>query len=295
MARAIHELSGRRGAFVGVNCGALPQALIEDELFGHRRGAFTGAVDDRPGLVRSAEGGTLFLDEIGELPAASQVAFLRVLQEREVVPLGSDRPIKVDIRLCAATLRDLDELVASGRFRRDLHARLFDLTIELPPLRERRADLGLLVRALLARIPGGAGARFAPAALRALVRHDWPSNIRELEKALRGAVARASGEAIELRHLPEAARREPRDAPVDVDPRAPDAPIAAGPSTGFRPLADEQRELEIERLRAALEATGGNQTRAAALLSVPIRTFSEKVKQYRLAVTRRKRGETEDP
>ncbi|MGH2897158.1 MAG: sigma 54-interacting transcriptional regulator, partial [Solirubrobacteraceae bacterium] len=142
VARALHTLSGRSGAFVAVNCGALPPNLIEAELFGHRRGAFTGAHVERLGLVRAADGGTLFLDEVGELPATSQAAFLRVLQEHEVVPVGVDHPIKVDIRLCAATLRDLDALVSAGRFRRDLYARLFGLTTELAPLRLRRVDLG---------------------------------------------------------------------------------------------------------------------------------------------------------
>jgi DNA-binding NtrC family response regulator len=206
VARAVHELSGRSGAFVAVNCGALPPSLIEAELFGHRRGAFTGAVGERLGLVRSADGGTLFLDEVGELPAASQAAFLRVLQEHEVVPVGMDHPINVDIRLCAATLRDLEALVSAGRFRRDLYARLFGLTIGLPPLRQRRVDIGLLVRRMLAAIPGGAQVRFAPVALRALLRHDWPFNIRELEKLLVTAVALATDGVIEAAHLPQALR-----------------------------------------------------------------------------------------
>src|SRR5262249_29775805 len=168
VARALHQMSGRSGAFVAVNCGALPPNLIEAELFGHRRGAFTGATGERLGLVRAADAGTLFLDEVGELPASSQAAFLRVLQEREVVPVGVDHPVKVDVRLCSATLRDLDALVASGQFRRDLYARLFGLTIVLPPLRQRRVDLGLLTRRLLARIRGGSEVRLSPAALRAL-------------------------------------------------------------------------------------------------------------------------------
>jgi len=307
VARAVHELSRRRGAFVAVNCGGLPQGLVEGELFGHQRGSFTGAAHDRTGLVRSAEGGTLLLDEIAELPAASQAAFLRLLQEREVMPVGADRPTKVDVRLCAATLGDLEQLVAAGRFREDLYARLTGVTIELLPLRERRADLGMLMRALLARTPKGHEARFAPAALRAIMRHDWPRNIRELEKALSSAVALAAGQVIELRHLPPAVCREPRDGAAAARPRAPSEPRPDAPSPAaspvpsvaerggeFRPLADEIRELEIARFRAALEATGGNQTRAAALLSVPIRTFSEKLKQYGLAPVLGKRGGRKD-
>jgi len=214
-ARALHELSGRSGAFVAVNCGALPPSLVEAELFGHRRGAFTGATGERLGLVRTADGGTLFLDEVGELPASSQAAFLRVLQEREVVPVGVDHPIDVDIRLCAATLRDLEALVESGRFRRDLYARLYGHTVVLPPLRQRRVDLGLLARRMLAAIGGGRGVRIAPMALRAMLRHDWPLNIRELEKVLATAVALATDGVIEAMHLPPALRARMRP---DADP-----------------------------------------------------------------------------
>jgi DNA-binding NtrC family response regulator len=233
VARAVHELSGRSGAFVAVNCGALPPNLIEAELFGHRRGAFTGAVGERLGLVRSADGGTLFLDEVGELPATSQAAFLRVLQEREVVPVGVDRPVKVDVRLCAATLRDLEALVASGQFRRDLYARLFGLTVELPPLRRRRVDIGLLARHLLRLIPDGTQLRLAPAALRALLRHDWPLNIRELEKVLITAAALATDGLIEATHLPEALRRGLRAEPFDDGDRGGggDPMPAGGPRT----------------------------------------------------------------
>ncbi|HEU4729294.1 MAG TPA: sigma 54-interacting transcriptional regulator [Kofleriaceae bacterium] len=226
VARAVHELSGRTGAFVAINCGALPPSLLEAELFGHRRGAFTGAVGERLGLVRAADGGTLFLDEVGELPATSQAAFLRVLQEREVVPVGVDHPVKVDVRLCAATLRDLEALVATGQFRRDLYARLFGLTVELPPLRSRRVDLGLLARHLLGLVPGGTDLRLAPATLRAMLRHDWKLNIRELEKVLTTAAALATEGVIEVAHLPEAMRRgraEPAPATPASEPVTPSA------------------------------------------------------------------------
>ncbi|HET7501575.1 MAG TPA: sigma 54-interacting transcriptional regulator [Kofleriaceae bacterium] len=227
VARAVHQLSGRGGAFVAVNCGALPPSLIEAELFGHRRGAFTGAIGERLGLVRSADGGTLFLDEVGELPATSQAAFLRVLQEREVVPVGVDHPVKVDVRLCAATLRDLEALVATGQFRRDLYARLFGLTIELPPMRRRRVDLGLLARHLLALLPGGAELRLAPAALRTMLRHDWALNIRELEKVLTTAAALATDGVIEVVHLPEAMRRGRAEPPPATPAPEPVTPSAA--------------------------------------------------------------------
>ncbi|HTM20595.1 MAG TPA: sigma 54-interacting transcriptional regulator [Kofleriaceae bacterium] len=243
VARALHQLSGRGGAFVAVNCGALPASLIEAELFGHRKGAFSGAVEDRPGLVRSADGGTLFLDEIGELPAASQVAFLRVLQEQEVVPVGESRPVRVDLRICAATHRDLDQLVDAGDFRRDLSGRLMGLVVDLPPLRRRREDLGLLIGALLARTPGGERATLAPSAMRALLAHDWPINIRELDKCLTTALALAGGRAIEREHLPPALRA-PAPAPAASAPPAPD-PAAAPP-----PLPDDPDQLRalVERL-----------------------------------------------
>jgi hypothetical protein len=221
MARAVHQLSGRGGDFVAVNCGALPADLIESQLFGHKKGAFSGAVDDQLGLVRAASGGTLLLDEIGDLPLASQAAFLRVLQEREVVPVGSARPVKVDVRLVSATHRDLDALVADGRFRADLLARITGYRLELPPLRERREDLGLLIGALLPRLAGprAAGVTLAEETARALFRHDWPHNIRELEKVLGAALVLAGDGAIELEHLDEALRNPPDDDPAELRAR----------------------------------------------------------------------------
>ncbi|MEO8706515.1 MAG: sigma 54-interacting transcriptional regulator [Kofleriaceae bacterium] len=217
-ARAIHALSRREGAFVAVNCGALPATLVEAELFGYRRGAFSGAVADRRGLIRSADGGTLFLDEIGELPLPAQAALLRVLQEREVVPIGDDRPVAVDLRIVAATLRDLDEAVEDERFRGDLRARLTGHTVVLPTLRERREDFGLLLSALLERL-APQPIRFAPAALRLLLAHHWPDNIRELEQVLRTAIALTPDATIDVDHLP-ASVTAPRPAapPEDIDP-----------------------------------------------------------------------------
>jgi transcriptional regulator of acetoin/glycerol metabolism len=213
LARAVHELSGRAGDLVAVNCGGLPAELVEGQLFGHKRGAFSGAVDDQLGLVRAAHGGTLLLDEIGDLPLASQAAFLRVLQEREVVPVGSARPIPVDVRLISATHRDLDALVAEGRFRADLLARIAGHRLELPPLRERREDLGILLGALLRRLAGPRAEEvaFSEEAARALYRYDWPHNIRELEKVLGAALALAGGGAVELEHLGDAIRHQPEE------------------------------------------------------------------------------------
>jgi transcriptional regulator with GAF, ATPase, and Fis domain len=213
VARAVHALSGRRGAFVAVNCGAIPPTLMQSELFGHRKGSFSGATADRPGLVLGAAGGTLLLDEIGDLSESAQAAILRVLQEREVVPVGANRPIPVDFRLVAATHRPLSELVAYGRFRADLSARVAGYELKLPPLRERREDLGLLVAALLRRIASGDADRLSlsGAAARALFRYEWPLNIRELQKALEAAVplAVANGGSLALEHLPLALRALP--------------------------------------------------------------------------------------
>jgi transcriptional regulator of acetoin/glycerol metabolism len=213
-ARAVHTLSQRKGPFVALNCGALPETLVEAELFGAKRGAFSGAQADRLGLVRSADGGTLFLDEIGELRPSSQAALLRVLQEREVMPLGDTRAVKVDVRFCAATHRQLEDMVDSGAFRRDLYSRLFGFTLDLPPLRERREDLGLLIRALLARRDGGDRASFTPAAARVLHQYDWPHNVRELERVLSTSVALADGRPIDVMDLPEPVRRGPTRAPA---------------------------------------------------------------------------------
>ena len=208
VARAVHALSQRTGRFVAVNCGALPTNLIEAELFGHRKGAFTGAGDERTGLVRNADGGTLFLDEIGELPLAAQTSLLRVLQEREVLPIGADRPVKVDLRVVTATNRDLDADVAANRFRADLRARLLGVAVQLPPLRERREDVGHLIATLLARLAPDRTITFSADAITALYAHAWPLNIRELERSLAAALA-VSRDRIELPHLPPALRAPP--------------------------------------------------------------------------------------
>jgi DNA-binding NtrC family response regulator len=240
-ARALHDLSGRPGAFAAINCGAVPQTLIESELFGSKKGAFSGAVDDRPGLVRSADRGTLFLDEIGDLPLSSQAALLRVLQEKEVLPVGGTKPVKVDVRVVAATHRNLEAMVREGQFRQDLYARLAGFTMTLPPLRERREDLGRLVAVLLRKgTPQGRTVRLAIEAGRALYRHEWPLNVRELEQALATATVLASEGIIELSHLPQAVR----------EPEAADETLS-------RPLSEEDLRLK-ERLVAAMQAHGGN-------------------------------------
>jgi sigma-54 dependent transcriptional regulator, acetoin dehydrogenase operon transcriptional activator AcoR len=203
-ARMIHERSGRTGPFVAINCAGIVESLVGSTLFGHRRGAFTGAVDDQPGAFRAATSGTLLLDEVADLPAATQGALLRVLQEREVVPVGETRPIAVDVRVIAATLRDLDREVEAGRFRIDLLARLAGLRITLPPLRERLEDLGTLIAISLGKHAPGRELGFAQDAATALCHARWPLNIRALDQAIAAAAAVTRGKRIELVHLPEA-------------------------------------------------------------------------------------------
>ena len=203
LARAIHRLSGRDGRFVAVNCGAIPSTLVEAQLFGYLRGAFSGAAESAPGLFRSADRGTLLLDEVAELPGAAQAALLRVLQEREVLPIGSAQPVKVDFRVIAATHRPLDALVAQGSFRKDLFARLSAFTFEIPPLRERSEDIGILIGAFTkAHL-----LTLTPAAGTALLGHDWPHNVRELHQVLGVAAALANKEPLDVSHLPDGITR----------------------------------------------------------------------------------------
>jgi transcriptional regulator with GAF, ATPase, and Fis domain len=236
VARWIHERRSRgAGAFVAVNCGAIPASLVESQLFGHVKGAFSGAIRDEEGFVRAASGGTLFLDEIADLPGPVQASLLRVIQEREVVPVGSTRPVKVDFRLVSATHRSLTDMVADGAFRRDLYARVAGFELVVPPLRERKDDTGILVAVLLQRT---LGERAASLALtqdvgRALLAYDWPYNVRELEQCLKTSAALAGGGLVERSHLPGAvsAALEPRD-------------DAAAPAADARP-ADVKLRLDL--------------------------------------------------
>jgi DNA-binding NtrC family response regulator len=201
-ARMVHANSARPGGFVAVNCAGLVESLAAATLFGHSRGAYTGAIDDRPGAIRASDRGTLLLDEVGDLPLATQGTLLRVLQEREVVPVGETRPVAIDVRFVAATLRDLEREVEAGRFRVDLYARLAGLRVTLPPLRDRLEDLGGLVAASLAR-HGRPSFGLSSAAAWALCRYRWPLNIRELDQAIAAAVAVAQSDRIDLQQLPE--------------------------------------------------------------------------------------------
>ena len=206
LSRAIHGMSGRTGAFVPVNCGALPGNLVESELFGYKKGAFSGAQTDHAGLVRSADGGTLFLDEIGDLPPSSQAALLRVLQEKEVMPVGGTRAVPINLRVVAATHRDLDDMVADQVFRHDLFARLAGFRVVVPTLLERRADLGLLLGSLFAKLFPADHPGFDIDAARLLLRYPWPLNVRELEQALATAQVLAGAELVRAEHLPDTVR-----------------------------------------------------------------------------------------
>jgi two-component system response regulator AtoC len=273
LARAIHAQSGRRQqAFVAVNCGAIPEALLESELFGHARGAFTGADRARRGLFVEADGGTLFLDEIGELPPSLQVKLLRVLQEEEVRPIGESKPLSVNVRVIAATSRDLEREVAAGRFREDLFYRLDVFRVRVPPLRERREDVPLLVDHFIARFRETLGRpvrTIADDALDRMLEHSWPGNVRELENVIERAMILADGDRITLAELPEAIA-------------APRSASEAKPASGDFSMRRARRRFESDLIRRALEATGGNRTRAAKLLEISYRALLYKIKEHGL-------------
>jgi two-component system response regulator AtoC len=273
VARALHELSPRASLpFVAVNCGAIPGELMESELFGHVRGAFTDASRNKKGLFAEADGGTLFLDEIGELVPGLQVKLLRFLQDEEIRRVGDNRSEKVDVRVVAASARDLSRAVKEGQFREDLYYRLNVVGIRLPPLRERPADIPLLARHFLAKYarlrPDASLRGFAPEALEALQAYRWPGNVRELEHAVERALVLCEGPLIREEDLPDELR-----AP------APGAPPAAMPE-GTLSVKRATRAVEEQLIRKALERTGGNRTRAAEILELSYRALLYKIKEY---------------
>jgi two-component system response regulator AtoC len=278
IARALHERSPRAAMpFVAVNCGAIPAGLIESELFGHAKGAFTDARTAKRGLFSEADGGTLFLDEVGELPLSAQVKLLRVLQEGEIRPVGESRVERVDVRVIAATLRDLSKLVERGEFREDLYYRLNVVNLRVPPLRERRDDIPLLARAFLERFnrefnrePPVEG--FSPEAEALLGSYGWPGNVRELENAMERAVLLAEGTLILPDNLPEKLWASPA-------PAGPSASAALQPGTDLS-LKRAIRDLEESYIRAALRRTRGNRTRAAEVLDISHRALLYKIKEY---------------
>ncbi|HIA27819.1 MAG TPA: sigma-54-dependent Fis family transcriptional regulator [Planctomycetes bacterium] len=269
LAKAIHANSRRKGnVFVPLNCAALGEGILESELFGHERGAFTGASSRRKGRFEHADGGTLFLDEVGDIPPGVQVKLLRVLEEREVTRMGSNVPVPVDARLISATHRDLRSRIVDGSFREDLFYRLNVVTIEIPPLRERAVDIPLLVHHFLeeyARIHGKTIEGLSREALRVLVRHPWPGNVRELKNAVENMVVTAPQPVLGLEDLPGHIRPEEEESS----------------GVGFV-VGTTIREMECELIRATLEALAGNRREAAETLGIGERTLYRKITEYDL-------------
>ncbi len=271
VARALHLGSTRKDkAFVPLNCGAIPETLLESELFGHKKGAFTDAHADKRGLFTEADQGTLFLDEIGELPLGLQVKLLRVLQESRVRPVGASRDQAVDVRVIAATVRDLRREVAEGRFREDLYYRLNVLQLNVPPLRDRRDDIMLLVDHFIERNNSRLGTKIRDVdqkARKLLLNYPWPGNVRELENTIERAVVLSESDVIGVGDLPER-MREPSD------------PITASLANGELSIKKTARFMEETLIRRALEKTGGNRTAAAKLLEISHRALLYKIKDY---------------
>ncbi|AUX39837.1 Fis family transcriptional regulator [Sorangium cellulosum] len=291
-ARALHEWSPRaKRPLVTLNCAAVPESLVESELFGYERGAFSGAVASKPGLLEHGSGGTVFLDEIGDLSASAQAKILRAIETRRIVRLGDVREREIDIRLVAATHKDLQAEVKAGRFRQDLYYRLGAATVILPPLRERPREILALSRAFLADACARAGREemaLSTEATELFTSYGWPGNVRELKNVVEYIAATVGTRIIERRHLPAALAPQGSPLPESAPPAAaPAAPPAGGPGRTFRPLAEEVRELERTRIAEALAAVGGVQTRAAEALSMPLRTFVLKMNRYGLAKRRR--------
>ena len=268
IARYIHELSARADAgFFSINCGALPESLLESELFGHVKGSFTGAVRDHEGLFAAANGGSFFLDEIGETTPATQIKLLRVLQEREMIPVGGTEPVPVDVRLIAATNRELEDDMKTGRFRSDLYYRLNVIAIHLPPLRLRKDDIPVIADAVLRRLAAerqGEPKRLAPEAVDAIMAYDWPGNVRELENALERAVTLTRGDEIAAASLP--ARVTERK---------------ASPLVSERPHANPTLDaVERAYIMFVLQGEAGNKTRAAEVLGIDPSTLYRKLGRY---------------
>ncbi|MBK8218415.1 MAG: sigma-54-dependent Fis family transcriptional regulator [Myxococcales bacterium] len=273
VARALHARSSRKNMpFVAINCGAIPENLLESELFGHRRGAFTDANADRRGLFEEATGGTLLLDEIGELPLSLQVKLLRVLQEETIRRLGDTKDAKVDVRIVAATHRDLAAEVKAGRFREDLYYRINVLPVHIPPLRGRKDDIPLLVDHFVTRNNARLGTHIrgvSPEARKLLIEYPWPGNVRELENTIERAMVLAEGEVLDANDLPERLRES-------LDP------VQAQLATGELSIKKTSAAIEEILIRRALQKTKGNRTRAAEVLEISHRALLYKIKDYKI-------------
>ncbi|HVX97432.1 MAG TPA: sigma 54-interacting transcriptional regulator [Polyangia bacterium] len=289
VARAVHAASPRHDQpFVGINCAAMSETLIESELFGHEAGAFTGARAAKLGLIESAHRGTLLLDEVGELPLSTQVKLLRVLETREVLRIGGVTPRPVDLRVVAATNRNLAAAVARGTFREDLLFRLNGVTLSVPPLRERKAEIEPLARQFVAAMSAQLGRpapRLHEATLELLLQHSWPGNVRELRNVLERAVLLCADDAILPEDLPAELQRADGETPIFA---ARDGAQAGAPESTAEPAVPGERE----RIVAALDACAGNQTRASEMLKMPRRTLDKRLRQYDIP---RPRTRTEEP
>jgi transcriptional regulator with PAS, ATPase and Fis domain len=266
----LHLNSPRRNkAFLPVNCAAIPDTLIESELFGHEKGAFTGAGEKRKGVFQTAEHGTLFIDEIGEMPLGLQSKLLRAIENKKIMPVGSATEVPVDVRLIAATNRDLDQVVKQKEFREDLYYRLKVVVLRLPPLRERREDIPLLVRFFIDQISKETNRSvrdITPEALNALRDYDWPGNVRELRNTLEGIIVLSLKEQIELSDVPDHIRNAERNAS----------------QTSFDPGMTLE-DMEREAIRRTLEMTHGHRNETAKRLGISVRTLQRKIKEYQLA------------
>jgi two-component system response regulator AtoC len=275
VARAVHEHSPRaKNAFIAVNCGAIPDALLESELFGHVKGAFTDAFRDKKGMFEEADKGTLFLDEIGELPLNLQVKILRAIQEQEIRRVGDSKTIKIDVRIVAATIRNLKTEVDEKRFREDLYYRLNVLPIPLPPLRDRQDDIPLLVEAFVAKTAKRLSKKVTgvtPEALKLLARYPWPGNVRELENTIERACVFADDEVIGIEVLPEQIAEST-------------SPMRLSLASGELSIKRTTRIIEEELIRRALKQTGGNRTAASKLLEISHRALLYKIKEYEIDI-----------
>ena len=271
VARAIHfRGTFANRPFVAVDCGSLVPTLIESELFGYEKGAFTGAIRSKPGLFQSANSGTIFLDEIGELPLEMQAKLLRVLQEKEVRPVGSNQKIKVDVRVIAATNRDLEAEYRSGRFRKDLYFRLDVVSIHIPSLRERRSDIPMLVHWFLDRHAKGSGLRLSGGAMKCLLQYDWPGNVRELENCIERATALGDGKIIDVPDLP----------PTIVSHVPTD--IASGTQTSVPVSATDLEDIERATIQRVYEQVNGDKSMAGKMLGISRATLYRKLKRYNI-------------
>ena len=276
LALFIHSISVQLNTpFIKVNCAAIPGALLESELFGYEKGAFTGALKSKQGLFQAASGGTIFLDEIGELPQEMQAKLLRVLQEKEVRPVGSNDRVKVDVRVIAATNRDLEAAYKAGTFRKDLFFRLNVVTIHLPPLRERKSDIPSLVRCFLLDHSPDVPIQVLPAAMRCLLQYDWPGNVRELQNCIERAIALGNKETIDLTDLPPAIR--------DAQP-GPGVSLEEESVGSLSAPATDLEDIERMTIQRVFEQVGGDKVLAGRMLGISRATLYRKLKRYNISL-----------